>query len=147
MIRYAISNLATVSTLPPPLVALFTTAHDICMWKRCQHFVAEEGAGSSLHMKKMSKLPRGGRGQGHLYAIHYLAPSPATKCPLFHKLNYGHNIYHKQITNLDRSVMPGNIRLRLCRINLAIARSICYSLSLIFPGMTSLVVSISIIRL
>src|SRR4029434_9762654 len=43
-----------------------------------------------LHMKKMSKLPRGGRGQGHLYAIHYLAPSPATKCPLFHKLKYGH---------------------------------------------------------
>ena len=34
-----------------------------------------------------------------------------------------------------------NIRLRLCRINLAIAWSIRYSLSLIFPCMTSLSVS------
>ena len=49
--------------------------------------------------------------------------------------------YNKQLTNLDRSVMPGNIRLRLCRINLAIARSIRYSLSLIFPCMTSLSVT------
>ena len=32
--------------------------------------------------------------------------------------------YNKQLTNLDRSVMPGNIKLRLWRINLAIARSI-----------------------
>src|SRR4029434_10882365 len=48
---YDISNLATLSTLPPPLVALFTTAHDICMWKRCQNFVAGEGAGSSAYEK------------------------------------------------------------------------------------------------
>src|SRR4029434_1445817 len=34
------SNLATLSTLPPPLVALFTTAHDICMCKRCQNICA-----------------------------------------------------------------------------------------------------------
>src|SRR4029434_2288660 len=32
LVRYfAISNLATLSTLSLPLVALFTTAHDICM--------------------------------------------------------------------------------------------------------------------
>src|SRR4029434_3679800 len=45
---FTISNLATLSTLPLPLVALFTTAHDICMWKRCQNFVAGEGAVSSV---------------------------------------------------------------------------------------------------
>ena len=28
--------------------------------------------------------------------------------------------YNEQLTNLDRSVMPGNIKLRLWRINLAI---------------------------
>src|SRR4029434_6177896 len=48
LVRYfASSNLATLSTLLLPLVALFTTAHEICMWKRCQNFVAGEGAGSS----------------------------------------------------------------------------------------------------
>ena len=46
--------------------------------------------------------------------------------------------YNKQLTNLDRSVMPGNIKLRLGHINLAIARSIdtLKPLSLIFPIMT-----------
>ena len=32
--------------------------------------------------------------------------------------------YNKQLTNLDRSVMPGNIKLQLWRINLANARPI-----------------------
>ena len=31
LIQYAISNLATLSTLPPPLVASFTIVHEICM--------------------------------------------------------------------------------------------------------------------
>src|SRR4029434_4759564 len=49
LIRYfTISNLATLSTLPLPLVALFTTAHDIVMWERGQNSVAGEGAGSSV---------------------------------------------------------------------------------------------------
>src|SRR4029434_11281472 len=53
LIRYfTISNLATLSTVPFPLVPLFTTAHDICM----------------------SKFRRGGREWGHLYATHYHAP-------------------------------------------------------------------------
>ena len=39
LVRYfTISNLATLSTLLPPLVAFFTTAHDICMWKNCPLF-------------------------------------------------------------------------------------------------------------
>src|SRR4029434_4101925 len=75
LIRYAISNLATLSTLPLPLVALFTIVHDICMWKRCQNFVAGEGAGSYACEKDVQKLS--GRG-------------PTTKCPLFHKLKSGH---------------------------------------------------------
>src|SRR4029434_8031305 len=33
-----------------------------------------------------------GEGRGHLCAIHYPAPYPATKCPLFHKLKSGHPI-------------------------------------------------------
>src|SRR4029434_5076113 len=46
LIRYfTISNLATLSTVPIPLVALFTTAHDICM---CQNSVAGGGAGSCV---------------------------------------------------------------------------------------------------
>src|SRR4029434_6355687 len=69
--KNAISNLATLSTLPPPLVALFTTAHDICMWKRCQNSVA-------------------GGGGGVICMLHTTTPLPATKCPLFQKLKYGH---------------------------------------------------------
>src|SRR4029434_3060113 len=58
LVRY---NLATLSTLPLPLVALFTTAHDICMWKRCQNFVAGEGAGSSAYEKDVKTSSLGER--------------------------------------------------------------------------------------
>src|SRR4029434_9317100 len=68
LVRYlTISNLATLSTLLPPLVAFFTTAHDICMWKRCQNSVA-------------------GGGSGVICMLHTTTPLPVTKCPLFHKL-------------------------------------------------------------
>src|SRR4029434_1113069 len=68
LIRYfTITNLATLSTVPVPLVPLFTTAHDICMWKRCQNSVA-------------------GGGSGVICMLHTTTPLPATKCPLFHKL-------------------------------------------------------------
>src|SRR4029434_3826394 len=42
LVRY---NLATLSTLPLPLVAVFTTAHDICISKRCKNSLAGGGGG------------------------------------------------------------------------------------------------------
>src|SRR4029434_1908972 len=67
LVRY---NLATLSTLPLPLVALSTTAHDICMWKRCQNFVAGEGAGSSAYEKDVKTSSRGeGAGSSVCYTL------------------------------------------------------------------------------
>ena len=45
---------------------------------------------------------------------------------------------NKQLTNLDRSVMPGNIKLRLWRINLAMTPLMR---QFVFPGMTLLSVN------
>src|SRR4029434_11167008 len=70
LVRY---NLATLSTLPLPLVALFTTAHDICMWKRCQNFVEGEGAGSSAYEKDVKTSSRG---EGAGSSVCYTLPRP-----------------------------------------------------------------------
>src|SRR4029434_11043686 len=83
--RGAGSGMLYTTTPPPPRqsVLFFTNSNMVTLFS------------TDLHMKNMSKLPRGGRGHGHLYAIHYHAPAPATKCPLFHKLKYGHPILNR----------------------------------------------------
>src|SRR4029434_2902225 len=73
LVRY---NLATLSTLPLPLVALFTTAHDICMWKRCQNFVEGEGAGSSAYEKDVKTSSRG---EGAGSSVCYTLPRPSPR--------------------------------------------------------------------
>ena len=50
--------------------------------------VVGEGRGH-LHVKNMSKLRCGGGG-GVICMLYTTTPLPATKCPLFHKLKYGH---------------------------------------------------------
>src|SRR4029434_9232423 len=59
-----------------------TTVHDICMWKRCQNFVAGEGAGSSAYEKDVKTSSRG-EGAGSSVCSTLPRPLPNDKVSSF----------------------------------------------------------------